>query len=74
MFELMLFQMTKNEINQKLDKRRKQLHVLMSALNDLTDSLDDSGSMSEDMSYETFDDEDLDILTRKDDAEEPMSD
>ncbi|KAL5235431.1 hypothetical protein ACI65C_002841 [Semiaphis heraclei] len=70
----MEYDMTKNEINQKLDKRRKQLHVLMSALNDLTDSLDDNGSMSEDMSYETFDDEDLDILTRKDDVEEPMSD
>lgn len=65
--------MTKNEINQKLDKRRKQLHVLMSSLNDLTDSLDDNGSLSEDMSYETFDDEDLDILTRRDDIEEPMS-
>lgn len=65
--------MTKSELNQKLDKRRKQLHVLMSALNDLTDSLDDNGSLSEDMSYETFDDEDLDILTRREDAEEPMS-
>lgn len=65
--------MTKNELNQKLDKRQKQLHVLMSALNDLTDSLDDNGSLSEDMSYETFDDEDLDILTRREDAEEPMS-
>lgn len=65
--------MTKSEINQKLDKRRKQLHVLMSSLNDLTDSLDDNGSLSEDMSYETFDDEDLDILTRRDDVEEPMS-
>lgn len=65
--------MTKNEINQKLDKRRKQMHVLMSSLNDLTDSLDDNGSLSEDMSYETFDDEDLDILTRKEDVEEPMS-
>lgn len=64
--------MTKNEINQKLDKRRKQLHVLMSALNDLTDSLDEC-SLSEDMSYETFDDEDLDILTRREDVEEPMS-
>lgn len=65
--------MTKNEINQKLDKRRKQLHVLMSSLNDLTDSLDENGSLSEDMSYETFDDEDLDILTRREDIEEPMS-
>lgn len=65
--------MTKNELNQKLDKRQKQLHVLMSALNDLTDSLDDNGSLSEDMSYETFDDEDLDILTRREDVEEPMS-
>jgi hypothetical protein len=65
--------MTKNEINQKLDKRRKQMHVLMSALNDLTDSLKDNGSLSEDMSYETFDDEDLDILTRREDIEEPMS-
>lgn len=65
--------MTKNEINQKLDKRQKQLHVLMSALNDLTECLDDNGSLSEDMSYETFDDEDLDILTRREDVEEPMS-
>lgn len=71
--ELQALKMTKNEINQKLDKRRKQLHVLMSALNDLTDSLDDNGSLSEDMSYETFDDEDLDILTRREDVEEPMS-
>lgn len=44
----------------------------MSSLNDLTDSLDENGSLSEDMSYETFDDEDLDILTRRD-VEEPMS-
>lgn len=72
-FILVCFQKTKNEINQKLEKRRKQLHVLMSSLNDLTDSLDDNGSLSEDMSYETFDDEDLDILTRREDIEEPMS-
>lgn len=70
---ILLFQTTNNEINQKLDKRRKQLYVLMSALNDLTDSLDDNGSLSEDLSYETFDDEDLDILTRREDVEEPMS-
>ncbi|VVC28171.1 Hypothetical protein CINCED_3A005005 [Cinara cedri] len=71
--ELQALKMTKNEINQKLDKRRKQLHVLMASLNDLTDSLDENGSLSEDMSYETFDDEDLDILTRREDIEEPMS-
>ncbi|XP_050430583.1 THO complex subunit 7 homolog [Adelges cooleyi] len=71
--ELQALKMTRYELNQKLDKRKKQMHVLMSTLNDLTDSLDDNGSLSEDMSYETFDDEDLDILTRKDDVEERMS-
>lgn len=73
LIDTMCFQTTKNEISQKLEKRRKQLHVLMSALNDLTDSLDDNGSPCERMSYETFDDEDLDILTMREDIEEPMS-
>lgn len=57
------------QLDKKLDLRRKQFHVLIASVHQLQALLDENGKEeSMDVTYETFDDEDLEILSQKPDS------
>ncbi|KAG8322898.1 THO complex subunit 7 [Homalodisca vitripennis] len=53
-----------NQLDSKLELRRKQFHVLIASIHQLQ-ALLETGEKTADDSLDVFDDEDIDILTRK---------
>lgn len=67
--ELHSLEEVSEQLDKKLDLRRKQFHVLIASVHQLQALLDENGKEeSMDVTYETFDDEDLEILSQKPDS------
>uniref|UniRef100_A0A1B6FLV3 THO complex subunit 7 homolog n=1 Tax=Cuerna arida TaxID=1464854 RepID=A0A1B6FLV3_9HEMI len=62
--ELQSLEEQSNQLDSKLELRRKQFHVLIASIHQLQ-ALLETGEKSADDSLDVFDDEDIDILTRK---------